>query len=237
MILAVITCALLLGPAQAQNQNKPWTEWSKKEVERILNDSGWGQTQTESLEAQPASAPAISTSTVGRDANSSGNSGGNQPQVLRFRVRLLSAKPVRAAIAQMLNLQQASPNPQLAKQMQPFIDRNFGEFIVVAVTLETNSQAFAAPSMKEMSTVTAETFKDKAYLERKDGKRLSLMDFRAPVNDGLGAKFIFPRMLDGQPFLDKESGELLFKVENGKRFKLHARFKVKDMNYEGNLEY
>ena len=31
----------------AQKQSKPWTEWSKSEVEHIPNDSAWGQTQLE----------------------------------------------------------------------------------------------------------------------------------------------------------------------------------------------
>ena len=31
--------------AIAQKQLKPWTDWTKSDVEKILNDSPWGQTQ------------------------------------------------------------------------------------------------------------------------------------------------------------------------------------------------
>ena len=42
--------ALLLGVALvtvslAQKEKKPWTEWSEKEAQKILNDSPWSQVQ------------------------------------------------------------------------------------------------------------------------------------------------------------------------------------------------
>jgi hypothetical protein len=62
------------------------------------------------------------------------------------------------------------------------------------------------------------------------------MDYRAPGPDGLGAKFIFPRTLDGKPFIDSSSGEVRVYIELGKT-KVIRRFKVADMMYDGKLEY
>jgi hypothetical protein len=36
-----------------QIQTKPWKEWTRKEAEKILNESPWSQTQTESESAGP----------------------------------------------------------------------------------------------------------------------------------------------------------------------------------------
>ena len=37
---------LLALPTYAQ-KGKAWTDWTQKEAEKVLNDSAWGQTQTE----------------------------------------------------------------------------------------------------------------------------------------------------------------------------------------------
>jgi hypothetical protein len=55
--------------------------------------------------------------------------------------------------------------------------------------------------------------KDKVYLERKDGKRLALADYRPPGPDGMGAKFVFNRTLEGQPFLTPQSDNVRFSAQ------------------------
>ena len=63
------------------------------------------------------------------------------------------------------------------------------------------------------------------------------MDYRAPIQDGLGAKFVFPRMVEGKPFIDANSGEIRFATELGKTVKISRRFKVTEMMYDGKLEF
>ena len=52
----------------------------------------------------------------------------------------------------------------------------------------------------------------------------------------MGAKFVFPRILEGKPFLDNSSGEVRVYIDLGKT-KLSRRFKVAEMTYDGKLEY
>jgi len=49
----------------AQKQ-KPWTEWSKKEAEKTLNESPWGQTQTETDTSQMTYSPTVTSTTAAR---------------------------------------------------------------------------------------------------------------------------------------------------------------------------
>ena len=78
-----------------------------------------------------------------------------------------------------------------------------------------------------------------------------------PRNDGLGARFIFPRLIDGKPYITAESGDIHFVSElsqggGGSRsqasgaaggspgplnYRLDCRFKVAPMNFQGKLEY
>ena len=241
----LVTCsALILFAASASAQKtKPWTEWSEKEAEKILNDSAWGQTQSEIKETQQASESAITATTAARREDTNTKAAANvesgekkaPAMSLHYRVRLLSAKPIRAAFVRMLEIQGA-PAERVA-QLRTFVDRDFGDIIVVTITMDGNDQKRMGLAMAEISKVDAETLKATTYLERKDGKRVALMEYRAPVQDGLGAKFVFPRTVDGKPFIQGDSGEVRFSTEPGKSVKISKRFKVSEMMYEGKLEY
>jgi hypothetical protein len=103
--------------------------------------------------------------------------------------------------------------------------------------MDGNDRRRMGAILQELAKADAATFKTVTFLERKDGKRLELMDYRAPSDDGLGAKFVFARNLNSAPFLDANSGEVRFVTALGNVVKVNRRFKVADMMYEGKLEY
>ena len=131
---------------------------------------------------------------------------------------------------------QQSPAADLTQQLQGFVDRDFSEYVVVAVTIEASDQRSSAPIAQAFNSATADILKNNTYLERKDGKRLFLMDYRPPANDGMGAKFVFARSVDGKPFL-AEGDSVRFVSEFNDKLKLNARYKTSEMTYNGKLEY
>ncbi len=242
-------CSILMLvalPAYAQ-KGKAWTDWNQKEAEKVLNDSGWGQTQTEGGSGggeQPAQTAAISTTTAGRERNAtsvsaaatSAQSGETKAAPsLHLRVRFMSAKPIRAAFVRMVELQGA-PAEKVA-QLKAFVDYDFSNYVVVTINMDGDDRGRMGAIVQELAKTDPAALKTVTYLERKDGKRLELMDYRPPIDDGLGAKFVFARNLDGAPFLDANSGEVRFVTELAKLLKVNRRFKVADMMYEGKLEY
>jgi hypothetical protein len=244
IVSAVFILALTAGSMLAQQSSKPWTEWSKKEVDKTLNDSAWGQTQSEGGQSsQPSSTSAISTTTTGRREDSNLTAAGRTESgdvkaspLVKYHMRFLSAKPVRAAFARMVLMSQAQPNPDLAGQLQEFVNRDFADYIVVTVSMEVSDQKRATPLLNAFTSATTEVLQKNVYLERKDGKRLFLMEYRAPSADGMGAKFVFPRTVDGQPFLT-QSDNVRFVAQLNEKTKLNARYKLAEMMYEGKLEY
>jgi hypothetical protein len=48
----LIVSSLLVSATKPQKTDKPWTQWSKKEAEKILSDSPWAQVQTETDTAE-----------------------------------------------------------------------------------------------------------------------------------------------------------------------------------------
>ena len=67
-------------------------------------------------------------------------------------------------------------------------------------------------------------------------KRLFIMDYKPHTNDGLGAKFIFPRQVDGEAFLTN-AGDVRFVAQVSSKINLSTKYKLQDMVYEGKLEY
>ena len=237
VLLAVCACS-----AFAQ-KTKPWTEWTEKEAAKILNDSAWGQTQTEGEDSrQPDQTSAITQVAAPGSANRQLSREGEAPKtgpskVMKFRMRFLSAKPVRGAFARLLLLKKAEVDENLSTQLQGFVDRDFTDYVVVAVTAEAADERLAGSVMQVLTTVTPEALKEKVYLERKDGKRLVLADYRPPGPDGMGAKFVFMRQLEGQPFLTADSDNVRFFAQLNEKLKLNVKYKVSDMMYDGKLEY
>ena len=244
MRTVVSACLMVLMFAYlafAQKQ-KPWTEWTKKDVDKTLNDSAWGQTQTEGGSSSQSSESAVTQVSAKNSADRQlsarqGESGEAKPVAyVKYHVRFLSAKPVRAAFARQVLLSKETPDEALATQLQGFVDRDFSEYIVISVGVEVGDQKMAGPIMQAFSSANAEALAKTVYLERKDGKKLFLMDYRPPVEDGMGAKFVFKRSVDGQPFLS-ENDSVRFVAQLNEKMKLDTRYKLSNMLYDGKLEY
>src|SRR6266581_7725806 len=106
----VAIAALLAAAAFAQKQAKPWKDWNKKEAEKILNDSAWTRSQTESQSSQSSDVSTNFGDTRGREeAVRSNTSGGGSG--LTFHVRFFTARPVRQAYVRMLELAETPPEP------------------------------------------------------------------------------------------------------------------------------
>lgn len=243
-ILFICSALVLLNASAFGQKTKPWTEWNQKDAQKMLSDSAWAQSQTEFVETDPGSTitrtqPRNAATTTAAENTESGETLGRKGAALStiYRVAFLTAKPVRAAFIRLIELRQPETPAEKVAELRTFIDRNFGEHVVVTVVLDGTNKAGRGLAMKEISAADAEALKATTYLERKDGKRVALMDYRPPTQDGMGAKFIFPRMLDGQPFLDANSGELRVNIQVGKTVKVNRRFKVSEMMYDGKLEY
>lgn len=218
---------------------KPWLEWNMKETTKILNDSAWGQTQLETKEAEAGAAAVTNTGSsrnmVPRDPSK--DAPGAITSYIKYYIRLLSAKPVRQAVVRKLLLDSPEMDAERKSQLQSFAQATTSDFIVVAVVAEAKDKAMGDAAARAFATATLESLKESTYLERQDGQRVPLANFVAPIADGLGAKFVFPRMLNNQPFLEAGSGQLKFYSQLSKNVKLEARYKVAEMMYDGRLEY
>ena len=248
LLLAITFAGLTTTP----QDKELWPKWDKGKVNKMLNSSPWAQTQTDTDTSEMTYSPTTNSGTpsVGASASSAagaGNTGrdvqggrsdrgaSNQAMSVNYHVRFLSAKPIRQAFARMIEIQEKE-SKAVREQLGPFVERDFSDYIVVAVTFDASDNRFAGPVLQAFASATAGTLKTKSYLERSDGKRLFIMDYKPPVNDGLGAKFVFPRLVDGQPFLT-DTGDVRFIAQFSDKINVNTKYKLHDMMYEGKLEY
>jgi hypothetical protein len=221
----------------AQSTIKPWTDWSKKDAEKILNDSSWGQTFTDEPSG-PVDTTVITNTRPGMSGDRKGeNPAAPTPKPVHYRVRFLTAKPVREAFARVVSLSQPDAGKELTDQLQGFIDRDFGDYLVVSFSIESEDVRRAQGYMMVLSKLTIDSLRDKVYLERGDGKRATLIDYKPPMGDGMGGKFVFSRTLDGQQFLSDAQDTAKFVFQLSEKQKINLKFKVAGMTYGGKLEY
>jgi hypothetical protein len=237
LILSIPGLVLLFSlTTPAQWDKKPYTEWSEKDAQRMLKDSPWARTQSFDSPMELYRGP------TGRSGNTTTPDRPPDAVHLFFRVRLFSAKPVRQALSRLIELRQkAGVNEQLAARLKQLASGEFLEYIVVAVTSDATA---AGPNVQQASALLRRNnaeLKNTTFLEIKGGKRFFLHEFQPASSDGfdaeVGARFIFLRLVDGKPFITPESEEIHFVAPLSDTYKLDRRFKIKDMMYEGKLEY
>jgi len=209
----------------AQKDQKPWTDWTKDDVDKVLNKSAWGHviTNTDTSEM---------TVTMGQSQTEQGSR--NQAISWSYRVRFFSAKPIRQGFARKLLLDNPSLKPQ---QLENFVNGDYSDSIVVAVAYESTDRRYLAEREKAFNNATTELLARTVYLELKNGKQIPLIEYSPPAKDGTGAKFVFPRTDNGAPLIanDKDVIHLVINMGNGIGF--DYRFKLADMVYDGKLEY
>jgi hypothetical protein len=257
-VLVMGGAILTLAPftISAQWTKKPYTEWSEKEALKLLNDSPWAQTQTVTDTSKQSSTTRSGSGSTTAIADIIS---------INFRVRFFSAKPTRQAIARVMELQQKGKLPeQMAAQLKALAAADFPDFIIVTVSVESDKPSnMMQQASAALSKLTTSELKNDTYLVIRDGKRLFLKEYQRPRNDGLGARFIFQRLQDGEPFISERSEEILFHSEisggsaidgtipnsdlpnrdaSGRPavpfgFTINTRYKVKDMLFNGKLEY
>ena len=215
----------------AQWGKKPYTEWSEKEALKVLNDSPWGQSHSFTDMSR-----AFSTG-PGRTANPGQTQEASTRQI-NFRIRFLSARPIREAFVRAIELKQKGQLPkQFADQLKAFVESPFRDLIVIVVDFDSNATTGELEQVRALlNNRTTADLKNTTYLQV-GGKRVFLDEYQTPKSDGLGARLVFPRLVDGEPWITERTEDIHFVSEMSSTYKLDIRYKVKEMIYQGKLEY
>jgi hypothetical protein len=232
--LALLAAAATLWGAEFWDA-KPFTEWSEKEVNKIMGDSPWAKTATSAVdmnklrdmpmaqgggEDTPPSAGAGGRG--GRGGRGGGGGGGGLPPMMELMVRWHSAMTVRQAIVRGQFGDKAGTAPEAAE----FLARPFNQYVLAVTRLPM--RYFQRVDPKELQKMLAES----VTLHLKGAEPLKPNDIQFQSNQqSLTIFFAFPR--DRQISLDDK--EVEFQAEIGP-LKLKRKFKLADMVRDGKLD-
>lgn len=234
MVLSIAMAAGLpiLAAATAQDQwlDKPYQEWSKREVTRLLNDSPWAKTQAirvargrqvRSVAGRVSAETPGSTGPTTADRQAS-LGGAEDAADYRFTIRLRSALPIRQAIVRLVQLE--SNYDQMPPAQKKTLDaqtrgllecKECADNYVVSVGFgSTNSQGVDL-IYDWFRGQSVESLKRYIYIQNDRGERRELAGFIPPKVAGDEAFFFFARHdKNGKPLITENDKRLLFRMSD-----------------------
>ncbi len=251
-----------------KNDSKNWIEgnfskWSLKDAHALLEKSPWAETKGFRGEQHGPNRAAVIGGGVGSVSAASsgaqvsvtrtspsptlGETNGTDVPDFEFKVVFFSALPVREAYVRMFQIENhydsMSPAKQQAFNRLPEVHALLHRDVRKEVTVDLTYSAHDPIEERDMSqwfdTQTTDTLKQNAYLYA-NRTQVQLLKYIPPSQShGMGAQFIFPRQVSGEPILSSPGGKLRFEMTHvpGPNQRLSFDFKPKNMVYNGNLSY
>ncbi len=231
VVLAACSLFILMAYAGPKDfwVTKPYTDWTAKEVEKILlKDSPWTRVL---LLNPPSSATTIGSTGGGGGSRgggggggggaAGGSSGGPPPIYMNWY-----ARPIREAVVRQLMLNV----PNTPKAQLDAILSHKSEFYEVMLTGFLPG-AGGARGNREASGNASEAltkFKEDTYLQKKDGTKIPLANLVMPRVRNAASFLQFAKEIDGKPAVTPEDKEITLVIrvnDNVYRYK----FKFADM--------
>lgn len=231
---------------------KPYTNWNRKQVAEVFNNSPWAETKSfrgqvtgmHGTASDIGAGPANNGSVTGTDG---GTLGVDVPDY-NFTARFFSALPIREAYVRMLEImnhydampsaRQHAFDQQVANRILHF---DASKNVIVFLAYQTNDPVQQRNMNQWFATQTTDTLKQNAYLYVPKVGQVQLAHYIPPQQGGavLGAQFIFPRYFNGELILKPgETGRVRFQFYQPQiNQEMYIDFKPENMTYEGQLSY
>ena len=235
-VLAFVLLMASLAMAQQWWEKKAYADWSKDEVTNILEKSPWACVFTKSIEQVGhirASVDSVQGTEMAYDK-------------LSFRFSLLTARPVRMALARRTML--AQPGKSNQSDFEKYVDQDDDKNIVLIMAFSASPAGSNTDLIitELLNTLTTPDLTRKTYLSTDGGKKVALAQYDPLGENGYGVKFIFPRALpDGSPLIAAGNKEIRFEtilplpqnkgIELPKTFTVTGKWDLKKMVYQNKL--
>jgi hypothetical protein len=215
--------------AAAATYQEPLAKLTLAQAIQVLNSSPWARQETYTRVV----------SGVG-----SGESG--EKEIFNtFYVRFFSARPVREALVRVQQIQYGYDG-LTAEEKQRFDElaaadllSGFGDWIVVSVSFRSNDPKEESDVRRFFERQTPETLKNKAFLSTEQFSQVKIHTYFTPRDEGIGAKFVFPRQVGGASIVSPKSKSIAFELLDvpAASPRLRARFAVKEMVINGQMVF
>jgi hypothetical protein len=216
-----ILLALMAGTPPSWITQEHFSKWPLNRAVQILNVSPWAKHETYT-----------------RVISGVGSGISGEKEIYNtYYVRFLSARPIREAYARIQQIQHgydkmsSERRRQFEEAQSPNLDLNVSRWIVVSVSFRSNDPNEESSVRRFFQSETVETLKTKAFLSTTSCPQVELSAYFPQREESVGAKFVFPREVNGAPVLTKESPSITLELLDvpGTNARLRATFEVKPM--------
>lgn len=220
LVTFLFASILTAGTGEIPSEDPYW-KWSLEKATQVLNSSAWARQET-------------FTRVVG--GVGSGVSG--EKEIYNtFYVRFLSARPIREAY---LRIQQIQHNydhftdeekKRFDSLTRPNLDMDTSRWVVVTIAFRSNDPNEESSVRRYFQAQTKETLKTRAFLSTQRFPQVEIAAYFPPREEGVGAKFVFPREVNGVPLTIGNDDRITFELMDvpGANPRLRSTFSTKAM--------
>ena len=234
LFLLLVTAVLFAADAW---QSKPYTQWTKNDVERLTSSSPWAQT----VVLRSPNMTQLRRKTGQFASGPDEGEGAANPEV-DYKIAIRTARPIREALVRATALEQKYEQMDSAARAQ--FDQKWNAYlaqvpdkIIFHVRYSSNATEIDRQLANYWQTQTLDTLKVDTYLNSPDGERITPIAFWAGKGASREFQIAFPRPKEP---LTKSSFSVEFKhpdVTSQPSSRITARFSVKDLEYKGEVTY
>jgi|CZKC01.1.fsa_nt_gi hypothetical protein len=199
-ILAISFAVVLTVRAEDFWIKKPWTQWSKDECNKILQDSPWAKKWSKGevhlTEAMP-----------GESGATAEGAGGEKSPEIHYIVELRSALPIREATVRLQQIGMKydkmtdAQKKEFDAKAEEFLKRTYDDVILVHVDYGSNVQTFEREMATYWKNIREDAVPVDFYLINERGDRISPAKFNSPRNGSYAFDLIFPRLKNNEPVI------------------------------------
>ncbi|HSR53170.1 MAG TPA: hypothetical protein VLV83_20290 [Acidobacteriota bacterium] len=228
---AALGVLLFLSALAADNGEileKSYLEWTQEEAVWVLNESPWARRETFTQVVEG----------VGSGVR------GEREILSTYFVRFLSAPPIRQAYVRIQQLQNGYAEMTDADQRD--FDANsrrllrlpVRQWIVITLAFRSNEPDRELEFKQHFQVQTIETLRRTTSLSTPRFAKLEPVAYFPPAEDGVGARFVFPRQVDGVDVISPQDATVSFEIEVPVATpQVRSQFSVAEMELDGVLVY
>jgi hypothetical protein len=252
-LTALVTLAVMtLGGAgfvlaQQTLPEKPYQQWTKAEVNKILTDSLWAKTQAIRLQRR-GQVRSIAGQTESETFSRKGElTSAEDPLDYRFTLRLHSSGIIRQALVRQEQLKWDYDKRSAAEQKafdaqakQVLLDCSVcADNYVVSVGFSSSNSSGNDMVYRWFGATTLPAIKGYIYLANERGERRDLAAYIPPKAAGDDVFFIFPRLDEkGQPLFTATDKKLIFRMsDNNARSITNFNLDISKLIFDGKVQF
>jgi hypothetical protein len=248
---AFFICALLITvPLFAAKfwETKEFTSWTDKECKEMLTKSPWAYSNSFGQNRGPILSDQTSAGTddTGGTLRSRGTESFQTDSVTTFEFRLITAKPIRMAMARLQLLQKAN-DPSLLEQAMKYVNAPPGKQIAFQISWRVTPTG--SSDNHDIHTyflgATIADLRTNTYLISDKAGNVSIEEYLSPGPNRSNPAFLFPRLdANGQPLFSVDDKSISLRSQfmptvGGKKktFDIYIKMNPKQMVFKEELTF